>query len=210
VSYLTAASLSKAESLVDFTLVRVGEPLAEPRRIARMRVALSGTGRPVPSDSLQRCVQGEGEATCDVTPAASSPAENGNDPRYLASTFPVPARNPAVAALAREIAGSATDSRTRVTLVVAWMDANVKKSPVDLFSALDVLTRREAECQGHAWLYAALARALGIPTRVVNGLVYSENHRGFLYHAWAESLVDGRWLAVDPTFGAVPADATHV
>jgi transglutaminase-like putative cysteine protease len=73
-----------------------------------------------------------------------------------------------------------------------------------------VLRTREAECQGHAYLYAALARALGIPTRLANGIVYSEQFDGFLFHTWAESLVNGRWIAVDPTFGTVPADATHV
>jgi hypothetical protein len=49
-----------------------------------------------------------------------------------------------------------------------------------------------------------------LPTRVVNGLVYSEAHGGFLYHSWAETLVDGRWLAVDPTFGQLGVDATHL
>lgn len=209
-SYLAAASLSKAESLVDFTLVRVAPPLPEPRRVTRMRVALSGADRAVPSDSLQRCVRGGGETTCDVTPAATAPAADGADPRYLAASFPVPARDPAIASLARVIASGATDPRVQVELIVKWMDANVRKSPVDAFSALDVLARREAECQGHAWLYAALARALGVPTRVANGIVYSGEHGGFLYHAWAESLVAGRWMAVDPTFGAVPADATRV
>ena len=57
---------------------------------------------------------------------------------------------------------------------------------------------------------AALARALGIPTRVVNGVVYSEDYDGFLYHTWAESFVGGTWLPVDPTFAMAPADATHV
>ena len=61
-----------------------------------------------------------------------------------------------------------------------------------------------------ASLYTAFARALGIPTRVVNGLVYSERFQGFLYHAWAESFVDGRWQAVDPTFAQAQADATHI
>jgi len=27
-------------------------------------------------------------------------------------------------------------------------------------------------------------------TQVVNGLVYSPEHKGFLYHTWAESLAD--------------------
>jgi transglutaminase-like putative cysteine protease len=86
----------------------------------------------------------------------------------------------------------------------------VAREAVDAFSALDVLETRKAECQGHAYLYTALARASRIPTRVVNGLVYSEYARGFLYHTWAESLVDGRWLAVDPIFDQVGVDVTHV
>jgi transglutaminase-like putative cysteine protease len=90
------------------------------------------------------------------------------------------------------------------------MNLNVEKAPLDVFSALDVLEKRKAECQGHAYLYTALARATGIPTRIVNGLAYSEQFNGFLYHSWAESLVDGRWVAVDPTFGQTAADATHI
>jgi transglutaminase-like putative cysteine protease len=55
-----------------------------------------------------------------------------------------------------------------------------------------------------------MARAIGIPTRVVNGLAYSEQLQGFLFHSWAESFVEGRWVAVDPTFGQSVADATHI
>lgn len=79
-----------------------------------------------------------------------------------------------------------------------------------MFSALDVLDTGRAECQGHAYLYAALARASGIPTRVANGLVYSAELGGFAYHAWNESLLDGEWSAVDPMFGQLQADATHL
>jgi transglutaminase-like putative cysteine protease len=79
-----------------------------------------------------------------------------------------------------------------------------------VFSAVDVLQQRRAECQGHAYLYTALARAADVPTRMVNGLVYSEEFRGFLYHSWAESLVGDNWRAVDPTFGQAAADATHI
>jgi len=73
-----------------------------------------------------------------------------------------------------------------------------------------VLQTKQAECQGHAFLYTAFARSLEIPTRVVNGLVYSEQFKGFLYHSWSESLVDDRWQAVDPMFDQPAADATHI
>ena len=50
---------------------------------------------------------------------------------------------------------------------------------------------------------------MGIPTRIVNGLVYSQEYSGFLYHAWPEVYV-GEWRALDPTFGQDVVDATHI
>jgi transglutaminase-like putative cysteine protease len=106
-------------------------------------------------------------------------------------------------------AGRESDAE-RVRAVLGWLEENIRKEPVDAFSALDVLDSRRAECQGHAYLYTAFMRSLGVPTRVVNGIVYSGEHGGFLYHTWAESFVDGSWRAVDPTFNQLQADATHV
>ena len=91
------------------------------------------------------------------------------------------------------------------------MDANIAKEAADSFTATDVLHARRAECQGHAYLFAAFARALGIPTRIVNGIAYSADHGGFLYHSWNEAWIAGRgWQPVDATFGQAHADATHV
>lgn len=64
-------------------------------------------------------------------------------------------------------------------------------------------------CQGFAGMYLALARAQGIPTRLVFGHraaspQYNWNTEPNLTardHWWAESYVDGRWIAVDPTIG---------
>jgi len=56
---------------------------------------------------------------------------------------------------------------------------------------------------------AALLRASGIPCRVVGGIVYSEYFGGFLYHVWCEAFL-GEWIDIDPTFGQMPADATHI
>ena len=91
------------------------------------------------------------------------------------------------------------------------MDANIAKQAVDAFTAVEVLRAGQAECQGHAYLLAALARAMGLPARVVNGIVYSPQHGGFLYHSWNEVwLPEEGWRPVDATFGQRLADATHV
>ncbi len=103
-----------------------------------------------------------------------------------------------------------TDPLEKIRLLMEWMDKNIEQEPVDVFTALDVLSRKKAECQGHTYLYAAFARSLKIPTRVVNGIVYAEEYGGFLYHTWAESLLNDRWIAVDPTLGQLPVDGTHI
>src|SRR6266702_3020674 len=76
-------------------------------------------------------------------------------------------------------------------------------------SAVESFKSKSGNCQTHARLYTALARAAGIPTRFVSGLVHLEG-KGFLYHSWAESFIDGRWVSVDPTYNQLPADPTHL
>ncbi len=89
-----------------------------------------------------------------------------------------------------------------------WVYTALAKKPVvSIPSALEVLDRREGDCNEHTALYTALARASGIPTRMVAGIVYMED--GFYYHAWPEVWLGG-WMAVDPTFNQFPADATHI
>ena len=74
-------------------------------------------------------------------------------------------------------------------------------------SATQVLRTLGGDCNEHTVLYVALARAVGLPARVAVGLVYLEG--AFYYHAWPEVWLD-EWVAVDPTFGQVPADAAHL
>ena len=66
---------------------------------------------------------------------------------------------------------------------------------------------KRGDCNEHAVLLAALARAVGIPSKILVGVVYNDG--SFYYHAW-NSLWVGRFLDVDATFGQFPADATHV
>lgn len=74
-------------------------------------------------------------------------------------------------------------------------------------NAVQVLETRRGDCNEHTVLYVALARALGLPARTAVGLVYVNG--AFFYHAWPEVWLD-EWVAVDPTFGQYPADASHI
>jgi transglutaminase-like putative cysteine protease len=82
-----------------------------------------------------------------------------------------------------------------------------KRPTLSIPSALDVWSRRAGDCNEHSVIFAALARAAGIPTRVVAGLLYADGR--FFYHAWNEVHV-GQWVAVDALMNQVPADPTHI
>ena len=214
--YLALASLNKKESLVEYSLVRPDRPIDNPRAVSALRVALSGTNRLPPSDSWQRCAAEQQEVTCEMRRAIGARDSGAEAPpealrvRYLQPSITVPSRDPSIRRLADAIVDGSASTEERIARILRWLEHNIEKAPIDVFSALDVLQQRKAECQGHAYLYTALARAAGVPTRVVNGLVYSEELRGFLYHSWTESLVGSHWQVVDPTFGQTVADATHI
>jgi hypothetical protein len=74
-------------------------------------------------------------------------------------------------------------------------------------NAVQVLESLQGDCNEHTVLYVAMARALGLPARTAVGLVFVNG--AFFYHAWPEVWL-GEWVAVDPTFGQVPADASHI
>jgi transglutaminase-like putative cysteine protease len=208
--YLTSAALNKDDALVGWSLVKAPLPLADPRETRYLRFALLDPGGRVPlSDSRQRCARSDRDLECEID-AARSAAEDGMTAVALMPSNTVQSRDPIIRKLAMTIAGQRTSASDKVEAVLGWLERNISKEAVDTFSALDVLDAKRAECQGHAYLYAALMRALDVPTRVVNGLVYSAEYQGFLYHSWAESLVDGGWRAVDPTFNQSRADATHI
>jgi transglutaminase-like putative cysteine protease len=91
--------------------------------------------------------------------------------RYLAPTIAISARHPQISRLAPKIVEGADGDPQRLQALLEWIHQHIAKEPVDVFTALDVLKGGRAECQGHALLYAAFARTLGIPTRIVNGIV---------------------------------------
>ncbi len=101
----------------------------------------------------------------------------------------------------RDPKGAASRLTTRVDRM---LDKSVTFS---VPSALQVLESRQGDCNEHTVLYVAMARALGLPARTAVGLVYLNG--SFFYHAWPEVWL-GEWVAVDPTFGQYPADASHI
>ncbi len=117
--------------------------------------------------------------------------------------------DPAIVALADSLTSGAADSWEAVAAICRFVDLAVEDVPtVSLPSAVDVLDSMRGDCNEHTALFVALARAAGIPATVCNGIVYIDEGR-FGYHAWPAVWI-GQWVAMDPTFGMLLADATHI
>ena len=179
----------------------------------RMVVRFSGAAADLPEDDTQRpsgasrwAITPEGPASADSPSAAVPP-----DPaETLASDALVQADHPKIVRQATAIVAGEDDPWRRALRINRWVHDHVSKRAVlSLPSALDVLASREGDCNEHTVLFAALARAARIPTRIAVGIVWSEELQAFGYHAWPEVWV-GRWVWMDPTFGEDVADATHV
>ena len=116
--------------------------------------------------------------------------------------------NQKILSLAQEIVGSHAAPLDKVRKLVQWVYKNIEKRPVlSLPDALSTLENRVGDCNEHAVLLAALARAAGIPCRVEAGLVYLKGR--FYYHAW-NLVYLGRWITVDAVYDQVPADVSHI
>jgi hypothetical protein len=126
----------------------------------------------------------------------------------LATTPLIQSAHPDIQSKAKEIVSSDDPDALKVINLIKWVNENIKKRPVlSVPNALEVLRSRVGDCNEHAVLLAALARALGIPAQVEAGLVYQKGR--FYYHAW-NVLYLGTWVTADATMGQVPADVTHI
>ena len=127
---------------------------------------------------------------------------------HIKPSLLIQSADPQIKNLAQEILDGETNSVRSTEKMVKWVYRNLEKEPtVSIPNALDVLKTRKGDCNEHAVLLAALLRASGIPAKVALGVVYLNGK--FYYHAWNEVYI-GEWVAVDSTFGQMPADASHI
>lgn len=215
-AFISGMALGKKDLIYDFSLVRSNPPLQKgPSELTGLWAAIDGYAQQIPL-MTNGWHQVEREATGRLlfrtgtlrTGAAVVPAGQP-DGALLQPSEGIESDAAEIMAKAAELTAGQTDEQAKAQALVTWTAAWLEDSIEDGGSALKSLTGRKGNCQTHAKLYTALARAAGIPTRFVSGLV-SQDGKGFLYHSWAESWLQGRWVAVDPTFNQVPADPTHL
>ena len=211
-------------SIITMSLIKPNKPVPRPQNTYDLVYRIHPVSSPetIPEDHRQKIIKVEKQEDGNYITTLrvkSEPKktdrtglkgdETAQDPKYLEETAEVQSRHRMIQALARELSADEKSKWQLAKDINLWVHLNLRKEMVDTVTALDALLEKRGECQSHTYLFAALSRASGIPTRIVNGLVYSKEYEGFLYHAWPEVFV-GEWKAMDPTFGQDRVDATHI
>lgn len=126
----------------------------------------------------------------------------------LAPARTIQSTHPDIIAASKKIVQGCKTPVEKALAISKWVHDNLdKENRINIPSALDVLKTRAGDCNEHTYLYVALARAAGLPSQVVVGVVYHEG--AFYYHAWPSVYV-GEWIETDPTWGQTVVDATHL
>ena len=203
------------------TLIRPQKRIPNPYRTTEVvyRIELNGEDPKeiFPQDQLQRLTMGSnGEVLLtvrwsDVPPEL--PSSNPKvDPEYLRSNNYLQTDHPKVISAAQQAVGDATDPWKKAQRIESWVYEHMteKNFSVGFATAAEVAENLEGDCTEHGVLLAAMARAVGIPSRVVVGLIYADRLGAFGYHMWAEVFVAGRWVPLDGTLGLGHASPAHI
>jgi transglutaminase-like putative cysteine protease len=206
--------LLSAAAVVPTAARRQRTRIDEPRDVRRLVLRLDG------ADTSSADMQGAGQTVegnvvtlQDPQSLQAGPADR-EAAQYLNPEPLIESDAPEIRAEADIAIGSATTARDKAERITRHVNAILDKKPtVSLPSAREVLRTKIGDCNEHTALFVAMARSVGIPSRIAVGLVYI--HGAFYYHAWPEVYIDegknrGLWLPVDPTLNEFPADATHV
>jgi hypothetical protein len=129
----------------------------------------------------------------------------------LKATLFIQADHPKIRQKLIEIISPGDTPEVKAGKIAAWVHGNLEKRPVlSVPNALETLENRVGDCNEHAVLLTAFARAAGIPADVEAGVVYLRGR--FYYHAWNVLFLEkwGGWVTIDSVLGQMPADVTHI
>ena len=208
--------------IISLSAVKLEGSLPDPRRLRVLTMEIQG----VPPERVRhepplQTVSGD-RVTVNMPMLAEIPRDLPRvetDPalaEYLGSTVFLAVEHPEIRTQAEKLVGGIPTRVAAAEKLVDWVYRTLEKRPtIGVPNALEVLRVGQGDCNEHTALYVALARAAGIPARIAAGVVFSDRigtKGAFYYHAWPEVYFGpaAGWVPVDPTFGQMPADATHI
>jgi Transglutaminase-like superfamily len=138
--------------------------------------------------------------TADVTLKTEPKLEPLITPQaWLTTERYIETADPGIQTLAKSLKQAQNSDTAQA--IFEWVKQHLNDSSyvADDRGAAYALDKRKGDCTEHAYLAVALARATGIPARMVGG--YDINNNAVLkasdYHNWAELYFNGTWRLLD-------------
>ncbi len=202
------------------TAVTVNKPIENPRAVKSLSLLISGIDDPklIISDERQRAERAGTDQWSmtirarrfDAAKSATLPiADSGVQPQLLRAPY-LETDDAQIVMIAAELRGQDVNAYNVAVKIHDWVNTHMTPdySIGVPRSCVEINGKWRGVCRDYATLFAGIARAAGIPTRVCGGMVFAEGK--FFYHAWVECWV-GEWVPFDPTMKeSVFVDATHI
>lgn len=205
---------SKMVDFYELSAIKVEEKIRNPQEITYLKVRLNQVPSSMPIDGPRQTLSDriifiEKEIPpFKASYTAPYRGKNNNLLYYLRPEMLIQSKDPEIISLAKEIVKETTDPFLAANMIMEWVFENLEKMPVvSIPNAKEILTYKKGDCNEHATILTALLRAVGIPARIVVGLVYKDGK--FYYHAWNEAYID-KWISMDAILKQMPVDATHI
>ncbi len=204
------------------TLVKVDRKIPNPDQTRHVRYRLtlkdSEPAKVFPADARQSLQAQEADpksATLEIKsvgPLDGEAAVGEVDEQYRKPNALIDSDDVRVVSLATRATRGMIDPWEKAAAINTWVHRNVhdKNFKVAFAGAGEVARNLSGDCTEHAVLAAAMCRAVGVPSRVVVGLIYVDKNDGFGYHMWDEVFVNNRWVAIDPSWNQTTVNAVHI
>jgi hypothetical protein len=202
-----------SQDLAEIASIKSNVIFDNPLKLERIKVEISGINTKDVHLEGGRQVLKDNVLTIQKEDLAKLHDDEINNMNTISDHFVKPepfieSNHPKIMNLVEKIVTDGDTLLEKASKLMIWVNKNIEKRPVlSLPDALATLTNKVGDCNEHAVLLAALARAAAIPARIEAGLVYLNGR--FYYHAW-NLLYIGKWITADATFGQIPADVTHI
>jgi len=138
----------------------------------------------------------------------SLPIEDDKFTSFLEDTEFIRPSDPTIQKQLTEIKGDEKEALSLVKKILLWVYENIGTEYIaETLSGPEVLKKKRGKCVEFSTLFASLARAAGIPTRIAFGEAL--NGKNWVGHMWCEVWLD-EWIAVDAAAGILVENPSHI
>ncbi len=206
------------------SLVKPDKQIKTINRLERLKIKISFSSFEVPDileDEYQKIIEKKNEKKekyvileikrirPDMEHKMNFPVKDEKLKKFMEPTRYEQSTSPEIMQLAQEYAGEETDIVEASIKVSDKAGGYIKGASLSkgYLSALEVYEQKMGDCTEYSVFTSALLKSLGIPTRLVMGLVYVDGKFGF--HSWLDYWA-GKWYSIDPTLNEEAPNPTHI